>query len=244
MRTNFCLFVISFLVISLTSCKKEEDYAPVKYAEEKIIIPANLPEHDGLFLAIRDMIGVDITGTQEIGIDITLAQIGKPVFSDVGQVKLNNKELFKGSNFQYSSDLEKLNFDLSPGKQNKWSIEGGNGFAAFEKTLSNRMPAKIVFQNVPGTVSQQKGISLQIKDVPNNAQSIIWTIKDVDGNELYKETTINEVNFSASELQTLTLGKNSLIKIVAYNIETYSNNGKNYVFINETVETADIDIVP
>lgn len=244
MNSSLRLFLACMSIFLLVTCKKEEEETPNKYAVESLVIPKDLPDYDGFFLAIRDMVGIDVTGTQEIGIDAVIARIGKPTFVDVGTVKLNNKVLYKTPSFQYSSDLENLIFDLTPGKQNKWSIEGGNGFAAFEKTLSIKMPQKVNLLNPPATISRQSEITLKLKEVPNNSQSIIWTIKDVEGKELYKETTTAEVRFSAAELQTLTTGKNSLIKIVAYNLETYSHSGKNYVFINETVETADIDLVP
>src|SRR5690606_10364675 len=106
------------------------------------------------------------------------------------------------------------------------------------------MPQKVNFVNPPATISKKSDMTLKLKEVPNHTQSIIWTIKDVDGKELYKETTIAEVTFTSSELQSLSIGKNSLIKIVAYNLETYSHSGKKYIFINKTVETADIDILP
>lgn len=245
MMNYFNKILLASLAICLfTACKKDEEFTPTKYAEETLIIPKNLPEHDGFFLALRDMVGIDVTGTQEIAVEFALVQIGESDFSDVGIVKLNNKELSKSSANQYSSDLENLNFNLTPGKQNVWAVSGNSNFIGFNKTLNSKMPAKVELESIPNSISKSSDLQLTLKNYPNHAQSVIWTIKDIDNKELYKETNSAEVTFTSEELSTLTIGQNSLIKIVAYSTELMNHRDKKLLFINEFVETADINIVP
>lgn len=237
MKIYSSLILLAVSMYSLISCKKEDDFEPEKYADETLIFPNEMPNADGIFLAARDMIGIDLTGTQEVAVDMALVQIGSNPFVEVGTVKLNNKALAKSTANQYSSDLETLNFDLVPGKQNRWNISGNNGHAAFDKTISIKMPQKIEVANEPSVISRNQAITFQLKNYPNNAQAIIWNLKDVDNKYIQKETNTPEVTFTADELQTLVPGKNSLLKVAAYSMETWTNGDKKYNFLNETVET-------
>lgn len=236
-----------FLVLTLAtatafSCKKEEQYIPEKYADESVIYPEGIDDRNALLLAIRDYVGVDITGTSEIPVDFALAEFKDNEFKNVGQLKLNGDTLTKTSANFYVSNLENINFNLNPGNQNQWSIVGGNGFSAFNRKLEVKMPTKIVFESLPDFISLSSNITLKVKSFPNNAQAIIWQLKDVDGNFIQKETTANELKLTSSELSQLVAGKNSLIKVAAYSLEKWENDGKKYVFVNEMVETSSIEL--
>ena len=237
------LFVFFTLVsIAFSSCKKEEVYVPEKYAEESVLYPEGIEERDALLMAMRDYVRVEITGNSEISVDFALAQFTDKKFKAVGQVKLNNDSLVKTSANFYVSNLDKINFKLNPGTLNKWSITGGNGFTAFNRTLTVKMPAQIVFDSLPKSISLNNNITLRVKDFPLHAQAIIWQLKDVDGNLIQKETFNNEWTLTAAELSKLVPGKNCLIKVAAYSLEKWENGGKKYVFVNEMIEKADIEL--
>lgn len=238
-KNIFVLFVL--LNIVLLSCKKEDNYVPEKYAEETVIYPEGIENRDATLLAIRDYVGVDLTGLTEIPVDFGLAEFLDTEFKNVGKVKLNNDSLTKTSAEFYVSNLDNINFDLNPGNQNQWSIEGGNGFAAFSRKMEAKMPAKIVFDALPNFISLSNNITLKVKSFPTNAQAIIWHLKDIDGNFIQKETLTNELTLTSSELSQLIPAKNSLIKVAAYSLDKWENEGKRFVFINEMVETATVE---
>lgn len=237
---NLLLATLS-LTIAFTACKKEEPFTPAKYAEESVLYPAIIPEHDGIMMSIRDYIGIDLTN-QEIPVDAGIAEYGRPVLVKVGEVKLNNKALTETSSNKYVSNIDVINFDLNEGNQNKWVIEGANGFTAFNKNLTVRMPGKIKFENVPAVLSLSQAVTLKVEKFPNHAQAIIWNLKDVEGNFIQKETTANELTLSVAELGTLKAAENCLLKVAAYSMENWESSGKKYVFINQTVETAQVEL--
>lgn len=224
------------------SCKKEDNFVPEKYADETILFPEELGEPDGLMMAVRDMVGIDLTGKQEIPVDLALAYFNPSGYVEVGEVKLNNKLLDLTSANQYVSNLENISFELNGSTQNRWSIAGDNGFETFNKVLTVRMPAKIVFDAAPAVIALNQQITLKVESLPNHAQAIIWQLKDVDGNFIQKETTTNELTLTASELSRLSAGRNSLLKVAAYSMEKWTNSGKQYVFVNQTVETATVEL--
>lgn len=236
------LFLSVVAATVLFSCKKEDNFVPEKYAEETVLFPDGIEEYDGMMMAVRDMIGIDLTGKQEIPVDLALAYFDQSGYKDVGQVKLNNKLLDLTSANQYVSNLENINFGLDGSTQNRWQVEGGNGFSSFNKVLTVRMPAKIVFEAVPAVIALGQEITLKVESLPNHAQTIIWQLKDVEGNFIQKETTINELTLTASELSKLSAGRNSLLKVAAYSMEKWANSGKQFVFINQTVETATVEL--
>jgi NifB/MoaA-like Fe-S oxidoreductase len=105
-----------------------------------------------------------------------------------------------------------------------------------------KMPAKITFDALPDIISLEKNITLKVKNFPTNAQAIIWQLKDIDGNFIQKETLTNELTLTSAELSQLIPGRNSLIKVAAYSLDKWDNGGKRFVFINEMVETANLEL--
>jgi hypothetical protein len=67
-------------------------------------------------------------------------------------------------------------------------------------------------------------------------------LKDIDGNFIQKETLTNELTLTSAELSQLNPGKNSLLKVAAYSLDKWDNEGKRYVFINEMVETSNLEL--
>jgi hypothetical protein len=239
-KNIFILFV--FINFALLSCKKEDNYVPEKYAEESILYPEGIENRDATLLAIRDYVGVDLTGTIEIPADFCLAEFLDTEFKNVGQVKLNNDVLSQTSANIYISSLDDINFNLNPGNQNLWLIEGGNGFSAFNRKMEVKMPAKITFDALPNIITLGNNVTLKVKNFPTNAQAIIWQLKDIDGNFIQKETLTNELTLTSAELSQLIPGRNSLIKVAAYSLDKWDNGGKRFVFINEMVETANLEL--
>ena len=236
------LFLLFSLVAGiLISCKKEDNYVPEKYADETVIYPVGIEDRDALLLSIRDYVKVDNSSTAEISVDFAFAEFFDKEFMNVGPVKLNGDSLVKTSAEFYVSNLDKNDFGLNPGTQNQWFIGGGNGFTTFNRMMEVKMPAKIVLESVPNSIALNTEVTLKAKNFPENAQAIIWHLKDVEGNFIQKETVTNELILSSSELSQLVPGKNSLIKVVAYSMERWENGGKQYVFLNEMVETAPVE---
>ncbi len=231
---------LSFTLI-LSACKKDDDFVPEKYAEETVLYPESISEHDGIMLALRDYIGIDLTN-QEIPVDAGIAEFGNPALVNVGEVKINNKALTETSSNRYVSNIDTYNFDLNEGAQNKWAIAGGNGFSSFNKTLTVKMPGKIKFSNVPAVISLSESVTFKVEKYPNHTQAIIWNLKDIEGNFIQKETTTNELTLTAAELGALKAAENCLLKVAAYSMENWESGGKKYVFINQTVETAQIEL--
>lgn len=229
------------LTIVCAACKKDEEFIPQKYAEETILYPNEIPAHDGLMLSIRDYIGIDLTN-QEIPVDAGVAEYGSPVLVNVGEVKVNNKALTATSSNKYVSNIDVINFDFNEGSQNRWAIAGVEEFPAFNRTLTVKMPGKIAFDDVPEIISLSGDVTLKVEKFPNHAQAIIWNLKDVEGNFIQKETTTNELTLTSAELAKLKPAENCLLKVAAYSMETWESSEKKYLFINQTVETAQIQL--
>lgn len=238
-KTLFAFIV--FILFAFTSCKKDDNYVRVKFAEESVLYPEGIEDRDALLMAIRDYVRLSIASTAEFPVDLALAEFVDEDFKNVGQVKLNNDSLAKTSANFYVSNIDKSNYKLEPGNENQWSISGGNGFESFNKKLAVKMPAKIVFESLPSMISLSNDITLKVVDFPSNAQAIIWKLTDVDGHFIQKETITNELTLTAAELSKLSPGRNSLIKVAAYSLEKWENDGKKYVFVNEMVEMSSIE---
>ncbi|MCO5234393.1 MAG: hypothetical protein LC105_02415 [Chitinophagales bacterium] len=230
-----CLFIL------LISCKKKDDFTPIKYAEETILYPENIEDIDALLMAIRDDIGIDLLN-KEISVDFAFARFGQTNSVDVGDVKLNNILLSKTSANQYISPIDKNNFNLNSGIQNKWEIEGGSDYSAFNKSASIKMPAKITLDQVPDVIPLNQAITLKVNGLPSNAQAIIWQLKDINNQYIQKETTTSQLTITIDELKQLSLGENSLLKVAAYSLEKWEMDGKKFAFLNEFVETKNIQL--
>lgn len=224
-------------MILLGSCSKEKDLAPDKYAEDSITIPEGLDDYDGLMVAVRNYISkVEIT-EEPIVQDVAYSEFkvdGK--FADVGQVKLNNKILFRVPSNQYVSLPDDENFKLNEGSKNVWNAGGKSGFPKFEKILTVSMPGLVIFDEVPSEISLSQGFSAKVKNVPTHTISLIWVLKDVEGNSIQKTTKTSEVTFTPSDMSSLKPGIRSLIKVAAYSIEEWSHEGKTFFFLNQTTD--------
>ncbi|MCO5231278.1 MAG: hypothetical protein M9958_09010 [Chitinophagales bacterium] len=237
---NFSTFLF-YLIFTIVSCKKDDDYTPMKYAEETILYPENIETIDALLLAIRDDIGIDLLN-KEISVDFAFARFGDASSSDVQEVKLNNTVLSKTSANQFVSPIDKNNFNLNAGVQNKWDISGGANFPSFNKTATVKMPGKIAIDQEADIINLNQAITLRIKGIPANAQSIIWQLKDINNNYIQKETTTQELTLTVEELKKLAPGENSLLKVAAYSLERWEANGKHYAILNEFVDTREIQL--
>ena len=225
----------------LASCNKDDAFVPVKRAEEPILFPIDSNHYDGMMLAIRtDKIPANTIPDTSF-IDMVLAQFYNPGLVSVGNVRLNDKLLLPISS-QYISNHTILSYELAAGTQNKWTIQGDNGIAGFTKKLNTKMPGFIHLNSVPQEIDLSQSITLQIENVPANSQAIVWSLIDINGNQVQKETTGTTVTWTKEELQSLSPGLNSLLKVAAYTKEVNQIGSRKYLFLNETTDVVDISL--
>lgn len=233
---------IAFFAVILTgvACQKEKEDVLDEYAEDFIVFPEELEEHDGLMLAVMNYINtLEVTGTPIIQ-EFAYAEFKEEKFVDVGIVRLNGNLLFKVPSNQYVSMPDDIGFKLKEGIRNKWQISGGNSFQQINQQVSMKMPGLVTFEEPPSEINLSEPITLRIKNYPAQAEGVIWIVRDVDGKTIQKETKTAEITISAADLGELRSGAKSLIKVVAYASESWGSDGKKYLFLNETADMMNV----
>lgn len=247
-KANFWIILIA-LSFGFASCNSD-DNEPEQQTQTNPT-PDVPGDANGVLAAIKVITNLP-AGTPTVpGIsDITLDVASGSFFEgaqgsslvNVGVVSLNGNQLQNIGSNAYINNPTQLNAGIISGQTNSWEVGGANGFAAFTHTTAKRMPSQVKFAaNVGDTFSKSGAVTLTIQAIPSNIDNILWVISD--GNKvLTKEARSTSVTFDASEMSTLSASSTSLVQVAAYNTEGQTFGGKKIYFINETVDSKNVEI--
>jgi hypothetical protein len=232
------LILLLFSLVIFNSC---EDSGETPEAIKASTTPA-IKGSAGVCWALRTVTTVN-TGGINIGTDLTIdVGTGIGVFMDngksvdVGTVTLNSLPLEKVSNNYMTtvSATQPTGVDFSKGI--KWAITGGNGFTAFNHTVTNSFPYTGTFTSAK-TLTKADGYTLGFSSV-SGADSIIFAINDVvktvPGN-------VKSYTFTAAQLSKLSKGP-GVVQAVPYNYKIVNYGGKYIAFGNQVSYSQTITI--
>lgn len=232
------LILLLFSLVIFNSC---EDSGETPEAIKASTTPS-IEGSAGVCWALRTVTTVN-TGGINIGTDLTIdVGTGIGVFMDngksvdVGTVTLNSLPLEKVSNNYMTtvSATQPTGVDFSKGI--KWAITGGNGFTAFNHTVTNSFPYTGTFTS-PKTLTKADGYTLGFSSV-SGADSIIFAINDVvktvPGN-------VKSYTFTAAQLSKLSKGP-GVVQAVPYNYKIVNYGGKYIAFGNQVSYSQTITI--
>jgi len=238
-KTTGLLIILLLSLVTFNSCEKTDETPDALKASTTPSIKGSA----GVCWALRTVttvntgginIGTDLTIDVGTGIGIFLDNNGKSV--DVGTVTLNGLPLDKVSNNYMTtvSVAQPTGVDFSKGI--KWAITGGNGFTAFNHTVTNTFPYTGTFTS-PKTLTKADGYTLGFSSV-SGADSIIFAINDVvktvPGN-------VKSYTFTAAQLSKLSKGP-GVVQAVPYNYKLVNYGGKYIAFGNQVSYSQTITI--
>jgi hypothetical protein len=231
------LLLLSIGVIS--SCE-DNDVAP---DASKVSTTPAIGGSAGVLWAVRTVTQVNLGGVN-IGDPITIdvgtgfgAFLDGDNMVDVGTVTLNDLPLTRYSNNSYISTVsvtQPTGVDFSNGI--RWAITGGNGYAAFDHTVTNSFPYAGTFTSSE-TLDRSENYTMSFSSI-SGADSIIFAI-----NDLVKTVPGNtkSYTFTAAQLEKLSKGP-GVIQAVPYNYKIVSYGGKYIAFGNQVSYSKTITI--
>lgn len=228
-KRNRVFVLLIFLLIIFSACENSD----VTPEATKVSTTPAIKGSAGVCWALRTVTTVN-TGGINIGSDITIdVGTGIGIFMDngksvdVGTVTLNGLPLQNTSNTYMTtvSATQPTGVDFSKGI--KWAISGGNGFSAFNHTVTNSFPATGTFTS-PKTLNKADGYTLSFSSV-SGADSIIFAVNDV-----VKTVPGNTKSYTFSAVQLSKLSKGpGVVQAVPYNFKIANYGGKNIAFGNQ-----------
>ncbi|MEQ9063948.1 MAG: hypothetical protein RIE58_07210 [Vicingaceae bacterium] len=246
------LAIMGMLSMSIvfTSCDKKEDEEPTPTTPTTP--PPAAPENpipgfidgSGTLVGIqsRTFQNVPFVGTVPFDLGLAVAVFYNTpqdqTFLDAGTVTANSENLKKQNNNSYvytpgPTNTEGIDFSLG---EVDWSVSGSTDIPAFNRTNFNGFP-EVDELTSEKTIDRSMDYTLSSASI-SGADSIIFMIGGIlhivaGGN--------NSSTFTAAELGTLNAGQN-FAQITGYNYTFYSDQGKKFYYVNETVVTQSVTL--
>ena len=248
---SFKLNVLLLLVFSavLFSCKEDDDdNNNNNQPTQSVTNPApDFPDADGILAAIvvKTYQEVPVIGVQGIETEQAFAQINEvgsnTVLADAGTVTCNTVELGNIGGNQYifpnpNNPTAMDDMQLDDNDPVAWDISGSADVDALSYTTNAGVPDEFDFVTVQETASAGSAFTIEIDQVPTQADSILWLLVEESSGDLVRHTTANNVvSYTFTAAETADLSGNVLAYAVAYNYDLVTSGGRNLYFINEYV---------
>jgi len=243
------LIALSAFVISLSSCKKDDDSNtntnPTPVSTTDLF---DFSDSWGLLAGVKTVTFQTIPvigGTQEIDLGTAVVAFndaaGSNTYLDAGTAKCNTKTLTKQSNNSYvfqPSQTDITGIDFSSGSD--WEVTGAGSIPAITHSF-NTFPTTPTITSNKETVTRANGYTFSTSSV-SYADSVLYVISS--GNNYVKKSVagnVSSVTFTASELSTLDASSYGLIQVTPYAYQTNTTvvPGKKVYFVNQ-VTVSDI----
>ncbi len=237
--------------LAFAGCKKDDDPpAPAPPSDggggggtQTPSTTPNFPGADGLLAATRVTTLQDTPlGPIELMLGVASGFFSNDAFTSfvsVGAVSCNSEALAVQSNNSYvfqPSQTNPTGIDLSASNNVTWNVGGGNGFSAFQRTITGPFPTAAAIISSE-TIVRADGYTLQANSVLN-ADSVVFTlgslVKTMPGNTA-------SCTFSADELNTQAAGP-SLVQIAPYNSTTEVIDGKTIYFVKQASRSRSVTL--
>lgn len=244
--TRFPLAALA-LALAFTACTKDDPEPPATPdgggGSSTPSTAPNFVDADGLLSAIR----VQSTQSTPLGpVDLLLgiatgafSNDAFATFQNVGAVSCNGEALTRQSNNNYTYQPGATNptgIDLTASNEVTWNVGGGNGFAAFDRTIPGPFPVAGSISSAT-TVVRANGYTITTGSVLN-ADSVVFTlgslVRTIPGNA-------SSCTFTASELSGLSAGS-SLIQVAPYNSTNEEFGGKRIYFVKQYSRTLSVTV--
>lgn len=243
MKTKLTYLLLPILLLSLTfttSCNQDEDDDTPTTTTPSNPVP-EFGDADGVFAAIQTQTTTSTpVGSFDIDLDAATAAVyenGSAI--DIGTVTINTDfDLEKFSNNAYAipgttGGSTELDYEISTGNTNTWSVTGNGSVASFTKTTIKRTPSMIKFSDDYSTVNSNQNLVVSIQSAPSYADSIFYVVSF--GNTVVSKTVapnVTSVTFTSAELSGAS--GYGAVQVAAYNYEVDTYSGKTFYFINES----------
>jgi hypothetical protein len=244
----FCAALL-VLTAALGSCAKDEENAPPDTPgggsgnNTTAGITPSYADADAVLAAVR----VNTTQSIPLGsIDVVIGGAtavfstdGLSTLLNVGTVTCNGDALDALGNQAYAyapTATAPTGIDLTASNSVTWVVEGGNGFAGFERTLSGPFPAAGSITS-GGTVVRANGYTLT-SGAMLGADSVLFTVgpvvRVVPGNA-------TSHTFSAQDLASLNPGS-ATAQVVGYNGSSEDIGGRRVYFVKQSAQARSVTI--
>jgi hypothetical protein len=229
----------------LQSCDKVDIIPEVPSDEPTPTSTAAQPQivgADGALWAVKShsittVAGQSITMTIGTGVAFFNDGTSTTTFVEAGDVTLNSTGLTKNDNNSYVSiPSQSQPTGISFGSDVDWTVSGGNGIPAINKTVSLGFPTVNAITSAT-TIDKSQSYTLTTSGV-TGADSTLFIVGGVTKTIIGNATTCT---FSPAELSGATSGT-SVIQIAAYTMMNENVSGKNIYYGNETVQTLTAEI--
>jgi hypothetical protein len=169
-------------------------------------------------------------------------------FLDAGNVVVNDSALAKSANNYYSftpkgapngNDMG-LNTTLST---YNWSVSGSSSVAGFTYVASGNLPGIGKIKSSKD-VNTSSSYTITLSAPATNCDSVLWIMIGPKGSVQHTTApNTSSYTFSASEVGSIGKGDNmGLLQVAAYRVNDFSQNGKKYYYVRESVATLSVNL--
>jgi hypothetical protein len=237
------------LVALLVACGKEDEDTPpdMPGGGSGSNATANITPSYADAQAILAAVRVNTTQSTILGsIDVVVGGATAAFSSDglntllnVGEVSCNGEPLAPLSNQAYaysSTTTAPTGIDLTASNSVTWSVEGGNGYSSFVRTLSEPFPAvgSITSGN---TVVRTNGYTLTAEAMLG-ADSVLFIVGPV---VRVRPGNATSHTFTAQDLASLNPGS-ATAQVVGYSASSEDMAGRRVYFVKQSVRTRSVTI--